>query len=312
LKTLKVLAAVLVTLILALLVGPLGLMLAVNATVLSPSFVTREIDKIDPVSVTENYLNEVTLSQGQLYQDAVLTTLSQNRDWMKTQIRQGIMDSYDYLLGKTNDWSFQIETKAITDDLFDNLKTAYEKSPPADYALLNSTQRQQYITDLRSQFTSEVPSPIEITQADIPASALRNIEQTRIIIHQVQMAYYYTIAICVLMIVCLFLLFQQIKIPARILGILFIIEGFIGTLAFIVVRSLVPGMVSSADLPPSLVISGLPGNGQSANPPLLLQGFVSNVIKDIMLPWGIFVISLLIIGIGLLLVSFLVNKNKRV
>ena len=174
------------------------------------------------------------------------------------------------------------------------MKTAYEKSPPADYALLNAAQRQQYIDDLRSQFSSEVPSPIEITKADIPAGAMQNIELARTIIHQVQMAYYYTIAICVLMIVCLFLLFQQIKITARILGILFIIEGFFGTLAFVIVRGSVSGMVPGGDLPSSLQI------------------FIPNLIKDILLPWGIFVISLLVVGIGLLVVSFLVNKNKPI
>ena len=117
-NTLKVLAAVLVTLILALLIGPLGLMLAINTTVLNPGFATREIDKIDPVALAENYLTDVTPSEGQLYQDAVLATLKQNRDWMKLQIRQAILNSYDYMLGKTNEWSIQIETNAIANDLF--------------------------------------------------------------------------------------------------------------------------------------------------------------------------------------------------
>jgi hypothetical protein len=292
-RVLKTLTAILITFLLAVALGLLCYLVVINATILNPQFVVKEINKLDLVSLADNYLTDMLPSEAREYQVAIHNTLEQNQVWIKQQLGIVITDSYDYLLSKTDTWSIQVETKAITDSFIDNLVLSYEQSPPPDYAALSQSDRQQYIADIRTNFISVIPSRIQITNDDIPADSLTKIQQVRVIIRDLKIALFSTIAFCLLMILCLIMLFNTFKTPSRILGILFLVEGVFGTATFFFARWMTPRLFSTTDLPSAL------------------RNYLEVLLNDLLLPWGIFAIGLLLIGTGLLIFSFGVKDSRK-
>ncbi len=292
-KVLRGITVVLVTLILAVALVPLCLLLVVNNTVLNPHFVIQNINHIDVMRAADDYLTDLVPAESAQFHEAIRMTLEQNQVWIKQQINEVILDSYAYLLTKTENWSIQIETESIANNLFDNLLSAYEQSLPFDYAELSVSERQQYIADLRSQFMAAVPGQIRITKDDVPLETWPKIQQAREIIGYIKIGYYSTIAVCGLMILSLFLLYLKIKKPFRILGILCISEGVIGTAGFFITRLVIPQFIPISEMP------------------AFIQGYIPVWINNLLLPWGIFTICLLIIGAGFLVISFLVHDAEQ-
>ncbi len=292
-KVLRGITVVLVTLILAVALVPLCLLLVVNNTVLNPHFVIQNINHIDVMRAADDYLTDLVPAESAQFHEAIRMTLEQNQVWIKQQINEVILDSYAYLLTKTENWSIQIETESIANNLFDNLLSAYEQSLPFDYAESSVSERQQYIADLRSQFMAAVPDQIRITKDDVPLETWPKIQQAREIIGYIKIGYYSTIAVCGLMILSLFLLYLKIKKPFRILGILCMSEGVIGTAGFFITRLVIPQFITISEMP------------------AFIQGYIPVWINNLLLPWGIFTICLLIIGVGFLVISFLVHDAEQ-
>ncbi|HSW57030.1 MAG TPA: hypothetical protein VLH15_01385 [Dehalococcoidales bacterium] len=291
-RLLRIITIVLATLVLALALMPFGLLVGIKHSVLNPQFVIREINRIDLLEVAEYYL-PANLPEGtSQYQSAFLLTIEQDQPWIKGQIQTIVMDSYSFLLNRTDEWSISIKTEGFINNLLDNLTATLEQSPTPEYAALSEAERQVYLQDLRSQIKDAVPESISLNRNDIPQDVWDSILNTRKIIGSIQTAYYGLIIILVLMIASLYLLYLNFKIPSRILGIVFAAQGLIGIIGFEVT-----GRVLSTTLHDMI--------------PLIWEPYLPFWIKNILMPYGIFSAGLLVIGVGLLIISFLVRKRGK-
>ena len=108
-----------------------GIVFMMNSTLLSPRFVTAEVDKIDIPGLVRD-LTEKQIS-GQLPQEATIikeslyAVISAQEPWIKEQLNTAIYSGYDYLLGKSDRLSIVISLEPLKASLRDSLWQAFKK-----------------------------------------------------------------------------------------------------------------------------------------------------------------------------------------
>ena len=106
---LKGLAVGLLSFLLFLSLSVFGVAFAVNSTVLNPSFVTSELDRLDVSSVVEEFVIEPTTEDE--FEVALINTIGKVEPLVKEQVGTIIDDIYDYLLGESENLDLAITLK---------------------------------------------------------------------------------------------------------------------------------------------------------------------------------------------------------
>jgi Ca2+/Na+ antiporter len=263
-----------------------------NSTFLNPQFVNREIQNLDIPAVVRETLTDQASSLDPTFIADIDQTIIQIKPWMDKQIQVVINSSYDYLLGKTNELNISIPTGEIKQTVLDSLTTIYLKDPPAEYMSLPVSQRTQYVADLQKQFLDAFPTSIDINAETIGNDDMQSIQQVRDVVGYVRLAYFGLIGLCVLLILLIILILRDLKAIARTFGLVFLIAGLPLTAVFFILKLVVPGLISTGDLPAHV------------------QTWIPQVINDFLSPFGIFSISVFATGIILLAVSFFVKRKN--
>jgi NADH:ubiquinone oxidoreductase subunit 6 (subunit J) len=122
---------------------------------------------------------------------------------------------------------------------------------------------------------------------------VQKLDLARQIIHAVELAFWILIGVIVFLIACMFAVWQQMKGSLRTLSIIFLIEGAIGTIVYSIVHQIVPGRLPLSDAPAAI------------------QVWAPHFFNSLILPWGIYSITLLVLGIFLLVGSIMVGHRRN-
>jgi len=137
------------------------------------------------------------------------------------------------------------------------------------------------------------PSSINIDADFIGTDGMQTLDQVRDIIGYLRTSYFALIGICVLLILMIVLILREMKGTFRCAGIIFTIVGVLTTIVSLVIKNLAPNFIPENDLPAAV------------------QTWIPQVIGDLLTPWTIYGIILLVAGVILLGLSLLVRRNRQ-
>jgi hypothetical protein len=154
-------------------------------------------------------------------------------------------------------------------------------------------QIRPYFDEYYDDFVKDVPSEYMIDEEEIGADIMDTLIEARRYIRYFQTVYYALIAFMVVLVVGIALIYRNIKDTSRDLGITFIIYGVLEFVAVFVARSLdIFGWIP--ELPASL------------------ESWLAGLFRDFLAPLQWFSLSILILGVVLLVVSFVYKPREEV
>jgi hypothetical protein len=264
----------------------------VHFSVLNPQFTITQIERLNINSLAAELAEDNLPADVQPYLNQIGPTITQIKPWIDKSTESAVNSVYDYLLSKTDSLYISVETDSIKPTLVDNFTKAFLANPPADYVKLSAADKTSYLKDWQKQIADAIPSPLTIQQSDIPQDVLPNLELARQIIHSVDLAFWIMLGVIIFLIACMIAVWQQMKGSLRTLSIIFLVEGFIGTLVYFLVRQIVPGRIPLEDAPSAI------------------QNWFPNFFNSLISPWGIYSITLLVLGILMLAGSIVLGRRN--
>ena len=265
----------------------------VHSTVLNPQFIIQQIQSLDINSLAHEITADSLPADAQPYLEQIDPTLTQIKPWIDSSVTSAVNSAYDYLLGKTDTLNISIETESVKPTLINNFTQAFLANPSSDYVKLSTADKASYLKDLQKQISDAVPSPITFQQSDIPDDVIQKLDLARQIIHAVEVAFWILIGVIVFLIACMIAIWREMKGSLRTLSIIFLIEGIIGTAAYKFTQQIVPGRLALNDTPAAI------------------QAWVPHFFNNLILPWGIYSLTLLVLGIFLLVGSIVLGRRRN-
>ncbi len=294
-KVLKGLAAGILSFLLFLSLATFGFVFTLNRTVLSPDFVVSEVDKIDmpqlAKEIAEQQLGGQLTSETQLLKEAVYQVISDQEPWLKEQINVSIHTAYDFLLGKSGSLRLTISLEPLKAALKDTLRNVFMKSLPPQIASLPPAQIEQYFNQYYQQFAAQIPSELQLDESQIPPEAMKQLLQARQIIGYFQTGFYALIGFMLLLLLCIILIERNVRKTTRGLGVNFSLYGALEFAGIFVTKNFLPKDFTLPGLPPSL------------------QPWLLVTANDLLMPLQTFSLGLLIVGIVLIVVSFIFKPS---
>lgn len=264
----------------------------VHFTILNPQFTITQIERLNINSLVTELAEDNLPSDIQPYLKEIGPTITQIKPWIDSSTRIATNSIYDYLLSNTDSLNISIETDSIKPTLVDNFTKAFLANPPADYVKLSTADKASYLKDFQKQISDAIPSPLTIQQSDIPQDMLPNLDLARQIIHAVKLAFWIMIGIIFSLIACMVSIWRELKGSLRTLSVIFLIEGIIGTIVYFFTRAIVPGRLPLEDAPSAI------------------QAWVPGFFNSLISPWGVYSITLLILGVLMLVGSIVLGRRN--
>ncbi len=297
--------------------------------------------------VADEQIKEELPAELNFLKDAIYNVIDAQEPWLKKQLNQAIDSGYDYFLGKTDKLSISVPLDAFKKDLKnslwqelnkqltvwlrDNLQSelkpyieqnlqAYRKLLPGELTILSDAQLKSYLDTYLKQIQDQIIKtgkspelsglletlirpyfdkyydeyaaqiPDKLTTDDIPADVMEQLQLAKKYIGYFRSGFYWLIVFMVVLVAGIFLIHRNIQDPSRALGIDLLIYGALDLAATFAARSFHP-----ATLLPS----------EAASLGTWLTG-IYNDITGIMLTFSIVV---LVIGVALIVISFVFKKK---
>lgn len=285
------------------------LAVTLRSTILKTDFFVAIIDKLDITSMVKEILRD-QLGSAQIppefqgYVDASLDkVVADIKPVIKQQIEAAADPVLDYLVGKTDNFSVVIDTGKLKTSLNSTIYAAVSASK--EFALIPPALREPLFNQLFEPLAAGIQPTFEINQsmfgpdvrtgiADGLKQAEDGLVQATQIVGYFQLGYKLLIALILLSIAGIILIHRQVRGAARNLGSIFLSYGAFEYAGVLVGRYFagkqLPSM--STDLPPSL------------------QTWVTNLSDRLISPLGTFSLMVLILGVVLLIISFVYPKPK--
>ncbi len=229
--------------------------------------------------------------------------------WIKEQVIATADPFFDYLLGENQSLNVVISLEPVMESLHDTLEEAFWASPPPEYASLPPSVLQQYFDEFFEEFTEIIPSTpegehqLEIDEtllgSDIPtemadalAEAEDGLEEAREYVGYFQLGFKLLIAFILLLILGIVLIYRAVRGSTRQLGFIFLGCGILSLAGFFITKSVAETQIAQSDVP------------------TYLQTWLPQLVDDTLAPLGIYSIVLLVLGVAMLVVSFVYKRQK--
>lgn len=291
-KFLKGLALSLLGFLLFLSLSILGLALTLNYTILNPDFIVSEVDELDVSSLVEEFLSEEIPQEEPYLAEVLDNTIADLEPWIKEQVNAGIYTSYDYLLGKSESLSLVISLEPVKDSLKDNLREAILESPPLELEGASPAEIELYLDEAYSEIDEMLPPRFEFNVSSLDPEVLAQLEQARQYIGYFQLGYKLLIGFILLLILGIILIHRQVKRATREIGIIFLTYGVLEYIAIFVTKYLAGTQLTKLDVPAQL------------------QTLLPQLLSNFLAPLEIFSICLLVVGVALIIVSFVYKPRQ--
>ena len=276
-----------------------GLVLTLNQTFLNPDFAVSQVDRLDIASLAEDMLSEqisqfeVTATYEPYVAEVMDDTLDDLEPWMKEQARDGIYSLYDYLEGRSQSLSLVISLEPVKDTLKQNLREAILNSPPPELQELPPGAIEQLLDEAYRQIDEQIPAVqgIEVVEVDQGTLGL-SFEQIRQAIGYFHLGYNALIGFILLLILGIVLINREVRGSTRSLGATFLTCGIFSYADVFIAKYIADTQLAQADMP------------------VYLQAWIPQLIKDALAPLEMYSIGLLVVGVALLVVSFVYKPRK--
>jgi hypothetical protein len=297
-KVVKGLALALLGFFLFLSLSVFGVMFMLNSTILNPDFIVRELDKLDVYSLAREWVGEQILqfevpAPYQPYVDKTLDdTLTDLEPWVRGQVSDVVYAGYDYLLGRSQRLSRVISLEPVRDSLKQNLRQTVVASPPPELEGLPPGTIELALNEAYRQIDEQVPPSLELDLATLDPGAAEQFEQMRQYIGYFQLGYKVLIGFILLLILGIVLIYREVRGSTRSLGITFLTCGVIIYLGNLVTKYFAGVSIMELALP------------------IQFQTWLPQLLADFLTPLDIYGIVLAIIGVLLLVVSFVYKPRQ--
>ena len=291
-KFLKGLALSLLGFLLFLSLSIFGLALTLNYTILNPDFIVSEVDELDISSLVEEFLSEEIPQEEPYLAEVLDNTIADLEPWIKEQVNAGIYTSYDYLLGKSESLSLVISLEPVKDNLKDNLRKAILESPPLELEGASPAEIELYLDEAYSEIDEMLPPRFEFNVSSLDPEVLAQLEQARQYIGYFQLGYKLLIGLILLLILGIILIHRQVKRATREIGIILLTYGVLEYIAIFVTKYLAGTQLTKLDMPAQL------------------QTLLPQLLSNFLAPLEIFSICLLVVGVALIIVSFVYKPRQ--
>jgi len=276
--------------------------------VLSTEVITSLIDEMDIASIASEMISE------QLPEDIPeeLEPLAEQADEIiadlepeiKAELSAAAEPIADYLLGQSQSLSIEISLEPVAVELEDSLRESILESLPAELAGLPSAEIERRLDEYLGEISGTMPSTIELDETVFPpempaqiAESLANteegLEQAREYIGYLQLGYKILIGVIVVLIIGIILLNLRVRSATRKLGTIFTTYGAIEFAGIFVARYFAGKQLTQLDMPASA------------------RELLPRLVNDFSAPLLWFSLGFLIVGVALLIVSFVYKPRQQ-
>jgi len=172
---LKGLAVSLLSFLLFLSLSVFGLAFMLNSTILSPNFVTSELDRLDVSSLVEEIITEQSPDEefSEELMTAMIDTVDKLEVPVKEQVNAAIHDTYDYLLGKSEspDLTVTLGNTFFNSDFVDSLMDELVLSSLAEEILTEQMGEEEFPEEFRTALVSTITELEPLIKQKVSAAA---------------------------------------------------------------------------------------------------------------------------------------------
>lgn len=270
----------------------LGLAYTANSTAVNPQFAASEIRKLDIAELGRDVIVDLLPAEDQPYASAVDATLTEMKPWIDQQTDTAVKGVYAYLNGESDDINIDIQTGPFEQSLVDNFTADFLKAPPPEYVKLSNAQKAQYLAQSQKELTDLFPD-ITIDSSLIGEDGMSALDQAKQVFGYIHSSFIWLLVTAIALILLVILIFREIKGSTRSIGIVFLAGGAVSGVLFLIIRSVVPGMLPTDDFPSQI------------------QAWIAQFANDVLSPWGMFSLGAAVVGALLIGISFLYRSTKK-
>ncbi len=269
----------------------LGIVITLNLTILNPDFAISEIDKLDAYSIITDQVREQILPEEPYMAQIVDETITELEPWLRDQANIAVYGIYAYLKGD-QELNIVIPLEQVRTCVKENVEQAIVESLPPEFEGASQSQIQAFLSLVYAEIDNQIPEQIELNEASLGPEVTAQFQKARQIVGYIELGYKLLIGLAVLMILLIALIqWWHIKPIALYVGIPMAMAGAVSLVGSIISGSLISGVLH--DIPPE-IMSILP-----------------QLITDATRPLQIYGITLLIAGIGLIVLSIKLNPPSN-
>jgi len=269
-----------------------------DQTFLNRDFTIAQVEKLDKAPLAEDIIRDQILSQATIpinlpieafIAGAVNETITDLEPWINQQARDVSHSIYDYLEGKSQNFSVVIELESVKEHLKDSISEAVIASPPPGLTDMPPATIERYL----EPFYDRIPSSFEINEAWLGPSTMAQIDTLRQLVSNFNIVYYVMIGFILFLILCIVLINHEVRGSTRSLGVVFLGGGVVSYGGVWLARSAI--------------------GAQSALPqvPVYLQSWLPQLMTDILSPMEPYSFGLAGMGVLLLIVSFVYRRQAE-
>jgi len=275
-----------------------GLLFTLDQTFLNRDFTISQVEKINTTSLAEYIIRDQVMSQATIpiflpidkfIAGAVNETITDLEPWLKQQARDVTNSIYDYLEGKSQNLSVVIELEAVKEQLKNNISQAVIASPPPGLTDMPPETIERYL----EPFYDRIPSSFEINEDWLGPYTMAQIDTLRQVVSHFHIVYYALIGFILFLILCVILINHEVRGSTRSLGVAFLGGGVFSYGGVWLAKNAI--------------------GAQSALPqvPVYLQGWLPQLMTDILAPMELYSYGLAGMGVVLLIVSFAYRRQAE-
>ncbi|MDH5696839.1 MAG: hypothetical protein OEZ00_09640, partial [Dehalococcoidia bacterium] len=208
------------------------------------------------------------------------------------QVGAVIHSGYDYLEGRSQSPSLVISLEPMKESLRDNLRQAVLQSPPPELTGLPPAEIERYLDGFYQQFSEQIPSTFDFSEALMGAEVLAQLEVVRQGIGYFYLGYKVMIGFILLLILLIILVNRQVKGSTRGLGTTFLSFGVLSYIGIFFAKDIAGTQLMQLDMP------------------VYLQTWMPQLVNDTLAPLEMYSLGLLAAGVVLLVVSFVYKPRQ--
>ena len=286
----------LLSLLLFLSLSVFGLVFMLNQTVLSPDFITSQVEKLDFTSLAKELVIPEfppEIQNQEFIKEALDKTLTELEPLIKREANDFIRRGYDYFLGESHTLRYTISLEEPKTTLRDNIWEAFLENPPPEFEGIPPTLAEPHFDQYYDEFAGEIPSSLEFDLSSLDPEVTSQLGLAREIIGYIKIAFWGLIGLMMVLILSIFLISLNMKTTSLSLGITFLLYGIFEIVSVIVARA--------------VLIPRLPTGLPSA----MLETWLLEFISEMMTPLLIFGIGVAAAGLALIIASFFLRSGEE-
>ncbi|UCE97121.1 MAG: hypothetical protein JSV74_03875 [Dehalococcoidia bacterium] len=277
-------------------------------TILDPDFSTSIVQKADLKLLFKELVFEMTsdtdIPYGLSIEPHIDDIVLDLEPWLKEQVTNNIPPTYDYVLGFRQDTDIVIQLDPVKEMIRNSLRQDFLNSPPSEFTGLPRAELEQKFDEVFNEIAGDIwlmiDIDMELMESDIPSDVAKSLEdaedalsESRKYIGIFNIVYSLLIAFIVLLVASIVLIYREVKIASRVLGGIFLGYGAVSLIIVSIVRAIARSQIAKLDDIPASIQTWI---GQSAAVSLT--------------PLIVLSVVFLIIGVALLVVSFIYKRSK--